>query len=85
MTKNKEIVCRLCKKPINTKKDVYCHIKDYREGKLFDEAYYHTLCYVDKIKKRDETKKVIDKAMQILNVLGTRLEIPEEKEVVEIK
>lgn len=79
-------LCVLCKKKIYLKKDRYCRIQDYDKGKMFLEGYYHTKCYVDKIKEnKDSTDAILKKASKMLDSLGLRLNLPKEDEVVTIK
>jgi hypothetical protein len=79
--------CVLCKKKIYLKVDRYCRIQDYDKGKMFLEGYYHTKCYVDKIKEnKDSTDALVKKASKMLDQLGLKLDLPinEKVEVVTI-
>ena len=43
------MICGICQKEISSK-DNYCRLTDYYQGKFVGENFYHTLCYVDKLK-----------------------------------
>ena len=51
--------CVICKNPINTKKDSYCHLIDYNRGQFFMECFYHTKCYNDQIKGQNPDQKAM--------------------------
>lgn len=56
--------CEICKNPIK-KEDNYLRITDYLKGKFFGEAFYHTLCFNDKIKNAiTMNKQVLKKKLE---------------------
>ena len=50
-------ICGLCKKQIDTKKDDFVHLTDYKAGKFFMEGFYHAKCYNDSVGGAKDMKK----------------------------
>ena len=38
-------ICKLCSKEIDTGKESYVRLTDYKGGKFLTEGYYHNSCY----------------------------------------
>lgn len=56
------MICKICKKQIG-KKDNYCRVTDYKQGKFEMEFYYHTQCFIDRINGRDNLDKMMARGM----------------------
>lgn len=77
--------CIICSLPIN-KKDAYVRVTDYLKAKKQAEAFFHRKCYNERvldIKKQNEKQdKILNQAKGMLDSLGLKLGIMEEKEVI---
>lgn len=85
--KPKEI-CGLCRNQIDTKKDNFTHIIDYKEGLFFKEGFYHNRCYNEAISERKGIAKSIGNLLirtnKLLNKAGVE-EVKDREEVYEIR
>lgn len=52
--KEKQKICQLCKKEINTKKEAWCEVVDYTAEVKVGVGYYHRWCLNDIIKGKGE-------------------------------
>lgn len=48
--KNK--ICKICNDQILPKQN-YCRLTEFKKGKILDEGFYHTVCYIQQIKHRN--------------------------------
>ena len=44
-----KMICTICNKEIHPKDD-YCRLTDYKKGEFYGENWYHTICYIDKLR-----------------------------------
>ena len=51
-------ICGICKMNINTTKDNFVHLEDYKTGIFLCEGFYHNKCYGDSIKGGEDMKKM---------------------------
>jgi len=68
--------CKLCKLGIETKKDNFVQLIDYRLGKFLMEGFYHTKCFTDNI---NASKQMKEKTMKLLNSAGKLIGMKEEE------
>ena len=54
MTKKEEILCKICKQPINKSIDSYVHVEDFYKGKFYGDGYYHNSCYLERLKSNSD-------------------------------
>jgi hypothetical protein len=79
MKKSKTKQCQLCRLPINIAKDNYCQLIDYSKGKFFEEKFYHTKCYIERLRGTEESKALRSVAWKMLGKVN-KLTGGEEKE-----
>ena len=75
MNKKKEKTkqCGLCRLPIFLDKDNYCRLTDFFEGKFYAENFYHTKCYVDKLKNKNEMDAMKKAAWNLLKKANSQI------------
>ena len=78
-------ICSICIKNINEKKDNYCCIMDYSEGKQRGKRYYHSKCYIEKVLKRELTEMEKTAKNMLQRVGGLLNNLSGGKQIVEIK
>jgi len=80
-----EEICVVCRMMINTKRDNFINLIDYKQGKFFAEGFYHTQCYNDKIKGGEDMKKMKAMTFGLLKKARSIVGVEEPTQVVEIK
>ena len=57
-------ICGLCQQEIDTSRDNYCVLTDYKSGQFYMEGYYHTQCYNDTLNLKKQ--KMLGSFKQLL-------------------
>lgn len=80
------ILCEICKREIDKKKDNYVRITDYNQGEFYEEKFYHTMCFSNKMQTVTDSKSNQSLARKMLmkldKIVTDRTGI---EDVVEIK
>ena len=73
-------ICLICNKEIK-EKDNYVKVTDYKSGEFYQEGFYHTNCFHDKLsggKEKQAIKRVtfglLSRANKLMNKAEERLE-----------
>ena len=77
----KDKICMICKTAIDTDKE-YAEFKHYKKKDLImSKAYYHIVCFSDRLKGTEEVKKLYQRSNWILSkaegLLGKNEEVKE--------
>ena len=59
-------ICDICKKEIGEKED-YCCLKTYVGGIYKKRIFYHTKCFLERIKQKVSINSMAEKASHLLN------------------
>lgn len=78
------MICVICNNKINTKRDRWVLLRDYKGDKIVGEVYYHLTCWKEKDKAFDDRCKEkvnlgIQKAMKVVKKLRGQ---PEEEYII---
>ena len=65
--------CAICKLNIDTDIDSYSKVYSFSGKKELSKIFYHTNCFLERIKSKFENKTILEKAMNMLNRVDNRI------------
>ena len=84
MVKLKVETCMICHLGIDTSKESYVHLIDYKEGQFFTEGFYHNKCYVQRISGGERQKKLMGMANKLFKKTSRLLGESGDEEELEV-
>lgn len=82
----KKMICVICEKQINEKKDRWVNLRDFNKGKFESECFYHLDCWKNRfVITQEKIQAQADKWMKELGVIAKTIKNnAEEKNVIQV-
>jgi Fe-S oxidoreductase len=65
--------CAICNSNIDTDVDSYSKVYSFSGKKELSKIFYHTPCFLERIKSKYENKAILEKAMNMLNKVNNKI------------
>ena len=69
--------CKICQNAIDTALDNYSKLESFEGKKSLSKGYYHTACFFERIRAKNDQKTVMEKAMSLLTRAETKMDAVE--------
>lgn len=67
MKKEKDKLCLICKKKIIVGEEEYCKlIQYYKDGKLYNEGFYHVYCFSERFLRKFQVDNLVERTNKLL-------------------